>query len=172
MKYVVRNVSKLKENEIQKTETRVKALILNEENNLLLGYSYNMYQFPGGHHEDGENIIDTLIREIKEETGIDLIASTSPFYKYERYLKKGDKKEKQEIYYYVLYTNETPKIECTNYTEEEKIGKFCLEYVPLSSAKKIIFENAKRHSNAWTVAKEMINAINIYQNEYKNGNII
>ena len=36
--------------------TRVKAVIINSKNELLLGYSYYEYQFPGGHVEGGEDL--------------------------------------------------------------------------------------------------------------------
>ena len=39
-----------------------------------MGYSYNTYQFPGGHVEEGESLIEAVNREVEEETGIILNA--------------------------------------------------------------------------------------------------
>lgn len=51
------------------------ALIFNPEGRILLIKSYkwkNKYTIPGGHIELGEKIKDTLKREIKEETGLNI----------------------------------------------------------------------------------------------------
>ena len=56
-------------------EPTVGALIFNNEGKLFLMRSHkwkNSYTVPGGHIELGETIEDTLNREIKEETGLDI----------------------------------------------------------------------------------------------------
>lgn len=50
--------------------TRVKAVIINSKGELLLGHSYNTYQFPGGHLEENEDLNVGLERELKEELGV------------------------------------------------------------------------------------------------------
>ena len=53
----------------------VGALIFNPEGNLLLVRSHKFhdkYVVPGGHIEVGEKMADALIREAKEETGLDV----------------------------------------------------------------------------------------------------
>lgn len=48
-----------------------------KEGNILLVKTYNHgWVFPGGQVEEGENLIDALIREIKEESGIDVEVSS------------------------------------------------------------------------------------------------
>lgn len=56
-------------------EPTVGGLILNTKNEVLLVKSHkwkDMYTMPGGHIELGEKIEDTLKREMKEETGLDV----------------------------------------------------------------------------------------------------
>ncbi len=56
-------------------EPTVGALILNSQNKILLVKSHkwhNKYVIPGGHIELGEKMEDTLKREIKEETNLDI----------------------------------------------------------------------------------------------------
>lgn len=52
----------------------VDGIIENDKNEILLVKSRDkgIYTIPGGQVEIGENLIDALIREIKEETGIDV----------------------------------------------------------------------------------------------------
>lgn len=62
----------------------VKALIFNEKNKMLLlerhHPSKKMYwDIPGGRVQRGESLIETLMREVKEETGFERISSIRPF---------------------------------------------------------------------------------------------
>ena len=59
MKEIFINEDNLSKNEINEEVIRVKGLIINDKNEILLGYSNNTYQFPGGHLEEGEAISDT-----------------------------------------------------------------------------------------------------------------
>ncbi len=56
-------------------EPTVSAVIFNPKNEILLCKSAkwnNQYVIPGGHIEKGEKMEDALIREVKEETGLDV----------------------------------------------------------------------------------------------------
>tara|TARA_B100001167_G_C16760415_1_gene301057 strand:- start:1154 stop:1603 length:450 start_codon:yes stop_codon:yes gene_type:complete len=58
-------------------EPTVGALILNNQNKILLVKSHkwinNKYSVPGGHVEIGESLSSAIIREVKEETGLDIL---------------------------------------------------------------------------------------------------
>lgn len=56
--------------DIDKKVTRVKALIFNSEIKILLCNIEGKYTFIGGHVEKNETLTMTLIRELREETGI------------------------------------------------------------------------------------------------------
>lgn len=72
MKEIITNKHNLTEADITEVVKRVKILVINSKEEILLGYSHNNYQFPGGHVEDGESLPQTVKREMLEETGIDL----------------------------------------------------------------------------------------------------
>ena len=58
-------------------EPTVGALIINSENRILLVKSHKWmngkYSVPGGHVEIGESFEEAIIREVKEETGLDIV---------------------------------------------------------------------------------------------------
>ena len=72
MKKIITNKNNLTEADITEVVKRVKVLIINSKKEILLGYSHNNYQFPGGHVENGESLIQAVKREVLEETGIAL----------------------------------------------------------------------------------------------------
>lgn len=168
MKEIIYNYDKLLDSDVTETIVRTKALILNG-NDLLIGNENNVYQFPGGHLEEGESIHDCLIREIKEETGINVLDSQTkgPFMKV-TYLNKNWPKEginrKSEIYYYVVLTDEKPDLTKTNYTESEKKKNFKIESFKLEDAVNIIDKNIQTNDMNKVISPDMVSAIYEYLN--------
>lgn len=153
MKTILINEDNLTDNDIKEIETRVKAILINDNNKILIGYSYDTYQFIGGHVEEGEDLLKSLSREIKEEAGIELeLKNIEPIAVYIKYKKENSKK--LLIYYYVIHTNEIPNIYKTDYTKEEVIGNFDLRYVKVSDLKQVIEDNLE-----YNKGKELSNAI-------------
>jgi len=153
MKTILINEDNMTDNDIKEVETRVKAILINDNNEILMGHSYDTYQFIGGHVENNEDLLVTLSREIIEEAGIDLhLKNIEPIALYTRY-KENDSK-KLLIYYYVIHTNAKPNRNNTNYTKEEVIGNFDLRYVKVSDLKQVIEENLK-----YNKGKELSNDI-------------
>ena len=56
-----------------KQEKSCGCIVINEKNEvLLIHHNSGHWDFPKGHVEDGETEVETAIREVKEETGIDV----------------------------------------------------------------------------------------------------
>jgi len=78
----------------------VGAVIVNKNNEILIvkrkedDFMGGFYEIPGGNSEENESIYDTLIREIKEETNLDLSKVVS-YIDYFDYLTDGGKKCRQ-----------------------------------------------------------------------------
>jgi len=167
MKQIVDNKYNLTDSDITEVVKRVKVLLINSNNDILLGYSHNNYQFPGGHVEDNETLIQTVNREVLEETGIILnITNIEPFASaigyYKDWPEKG-KNRKTEIYYYEVKTDEEPNLENTKYTENEINSNFELWYIPLSNIEKVLSKNAEKYGDEKGIVKEMINLLEIYK---------
>ena len=168
MKQIIENKYNVLESDVTEVVKRVKVLIINSNNEILLAYSNNIYQFPGGHVEDGEKLIDAVNREILEDTGIRLNNyDLEPFACATRYYKDWpnvNENRKNEIYYYEIKLDEKPNLENTEYTKEENDGNFKLEYIPLNNVENVIKENAIKYGNIKGIATEMIELLELYKN--------
>lgn len=167
MKEIVTNINNLNEEDMTDFTVKVKLLLVNSKNELLLGYSHHEYQFPGGTQEDGESLIDTVKRELMEETGIMLDKSIiNPFVKSLGYYKdwpSEGRNKKVEIYYYEIKTDEKPNLDKIKLTEKEKEGNFTLRYISLDNVEAELENNVKDYGDPHGIANEMINLLKIYK---------
>ena len=168
MEKIITNDYNLKDGDMTELVVRVKILLINSNNEILLGYSHNEYQCPGGHVEEGENLISAINREVKEETGIELnIKDAEPFACSIGYYKDWPavgKNRKIEIYYYEIKTDERPNLDNTKYTESEKNGNFELRYIPIGNVENEFIKNAEIYEDKHGIAKEMLKVFKIYKN--------
>ncbi len=166
MKEILYNYDNLLKEEINETIIRIKVLLINDQNEIMLGYCDNIYQFPGGHLEDGESFITCIKREVLEETGIELDVELDneikPFFKlsyFNRdYPSKGTNRS-SEVYYYYLKTDKKPDLSKVNYTENEKKGNFEVKKINMNSIEKILIDNIPGNSKNKIIVPEMIEAI-------------
>lgn len=157
------NDDKLTKEEIDESVIRTKALIINSNNELLLGYCNKTYQFPGGHLEDGETISECLIREIKEETGINLDKKIYVPFFFTRYYTKNYrnslKNRENIIYYFMIYTDITFDLENTSFDDGEKSGNYTLKYIPLKEVKKVLINSINDNPINGIITREMLDVL-------------
>ena len=72
LKYKIFNEDNLNDEDIDGTVVRVKAFIINDDDEVIMASSNGGAQLIGGHVEDGESEVETLKREIMEEAGIEV----------------------------------------------------------------------------------------------------
>lgn len=163
----VYNYNLIDENDIQHRSTRVKALLINSKNEILVGYSHNTYQFIGGHIEEGEDMIAALKREVEEESGIVLKDEViKPFFLRKKYVKnypEDNINSCYEYYYYTINTDRLPDLNNVNYTDAEKIGKFELRYIPIDKIEQEFEENKKVSERTKIVEEENLEAIEVFK---------
>lgn len=167
MKEFITNKNNLSESDITEVVKRVKVLLVNSKNEIMLAYSHNNYQFPGGHVEEGEELIDTVNREIEEETGLVLnVKDIEPFACSSGYWKdwpEVGKNRKTEVYYFEIPCDELPNLDNINLTEHEKDGNFELRYIPLDNVELELMNNTEKYGDKHGIEKEMLELFKIYK---------
>ena len=134
------NDDNLNSKEIDEVVTRVKAIIINSSNEILLGYSHKTYQFPGGHLEN-EDLNAGLERELKEELGVDTKVIEKPFMKvieYSRNYRNTGKNRENDIYYFIINEDIKPDMANANLDENEIKGNYIPMYIPLNDVENIL----------------------------------
>lgn len=98
---------------------------------------YDYYKFPGGGLEDGESLEEALLREVAEESGLQVILSSIREYGLVHRVQKGQKEAKfiQDNYYFLCDVEE--KVGSQKLDDYEAEEHFTLEYVDATHAIRI-----------------------------------
>lgn len=170
MNSIFYNDDNLTKEEIDETVIRVKAIMINSSNEILIGYCDNSYQFPGGHIKENESLEAGLKREILEETGIELSKIEPPFltisYYNKNYRNKGKNRE-NIIYYYLIKNNKLPNYNKINLDEHELKGKYKLELININDIEILLKRTINDNPINKLIYKEIFEVIK----ELKNINI-
>lgn len=166
MKEILYNYDNLTREDIDEVVVRTKALIINSKDEITLGYSHKTYQFPGGHLEEGETLTECLLREIKEETGIEIKnAEIKPFEKITHYTKNyhGSGKNRQnEIYYFVIKTDDVFDMNNSSLDEWEKEGNFTVKTIPVKDLEKVLVNSIIDNPINEVIVEEMLEVFREY----------
>ena len=133
MKEIIYNEDKIKDEEIHEWVKRAKLLVVNSKEELLLAHTDDSYYLLGGHVDGNETDYECLVREIKEEAGIDYDPKLDDPYVSIKYLLKDYPEvglNKGYISnYYVIYDDMIPNPKNVNLTDGEKEGHLKLVYI-------------------------------------------
>lgn len=136
MKEIVLNNEKLNDEDIQIFDNKVKVIIKDSDNKILICKRNGVMHFVGGKVEKGETEEQAALREIKEETGIDINKEgdnpVEPFFKMKKYEKNYYNSGKNcllSITYLECKTNEKFDYSKRNLDELESKENFTLEYI-------------------------------------------
>lgn len=132
---------------------KVRAIVENGNGELLITSEAGKHIFPGGTREDGESSIDTIIRELEEETGIkfnpltlEKVLELDTLYKdyYDYRTTRITPRYTKTIYYYVK-SNSDINVGKMSLTEGEIKEKFKIAFVDIDTLFELLSRN---HSEA------------------------
>lgn len=133
----------------------VRGIILKEGKIALVhSLKYDYYKFPGGGCEKNENHHATLIREVKEETGLVVISSSIKEFGMVHRIQKGDFGDTfvQDNFYY--FCNVEKEVKSQNLDDYENEENFTLEFVSIEHALNVNYTHP--HGEISNVYKMMI----------------
>lgn len=106
-------------------------IIKNKKVAMIYSGQYSYYKFPGGGIENGENPVDAMIRETREESGLVVLPDTVKEYGYVHRIQRSDRDEMecfiQDNYYYLCKT--TDEIVSQELDDYEAKENYTLKYV-------------------------------------------
>lgn len=168
------NDDDLKDNEIDEVITRVKAFIISSKNNMIVGFDSEGYQLIGGYVGEGEDIIQSLVNIIYNESGILLDGKDTiePFYEIRYYNKdyKGSGNNRlSDLIYFCVKTDKLPNYKKLKLTDKEIAEKLPLEVIRRSAFAKELKEYIEKEQNPVNKikGKELLMAFEKFKETYK-----
>ena len=99
----------------------VRGIVRRGEKYLVIHGKYGDYKFPGGGMKEGEELQDTLIREVQEETGFKVIPGSIKDYLLVHEKRRGEPEDLLEMdsWYYFCQVEENAGERCLDEYEQE-----------------------------------------------------
>lgn len=170
MKEIIYNYDNLKEEDINDKSYRSRGLIINSNKEILLGCLDGAYQFPGGHLDGNETIMECLLREILEETGLEISKDIPKLFYRIKYYNKDYPKEGINRYtefdYYLIETDERYNIDNMHLDEKELELGYTLRYVKFEDFEKLLNSTINDNPRNKGFYPEMINIFEEYRSRF------
>ena len=169
MKEIVLNKTRLKEDELTEVLEKSRIVLRNDNDEIVMTRFGRVYFLPGGKIEPGENPVDTIKREVMEETNINiLLDDIEPFCVVKNYLRDYESKDGTLVnrlvitYYFTGFTSDD-NIEYFNLTKVEKEDNLRGFFIEYDEAVELIGDYNKEDPKAVYLANETMKVIEEYK---------
>lgn len=170
MEIVINDDDNLQFDEIQEFQLKARAILVDDNNRILIANYGNVILLPGGKIDDGETITEAIIRELSEELGQEYTSDELELFTTLNYYQKDYPKRDgtlqnrlvQTHYFIGLYKD----IECglQKLTEKEQKGNFNLELVSLDELEDKIIKNDNNNPRNVYFQRELLTILDSYRN--------
>lgn len=171
------NEDNLKYNEIQKFSLKVRAILIDENNKVLIANYGEVILLPGGKVDECEKISDAITRELNEELGQNYSSKELEYFTTLNYYQKDYPKRDGtfqnrlvQTHYFVGPYKEINK-DIQKLTEKELKDNFSLELVSLDDLKNMILNNKNNNPRNAYFQNELLTILTSYKNNKPNTNI-
>lgn len=166
------NDDNLQQNKIKESSTKVRAILIDENNQILIANYGNVILLPGGKVDHNETYLTAIQRELKEELGQDYNNEELEYFLTLNYYQKDYPKRDGtfqnrliQTHYYIGSYKEVNK-DKQNLTEKEKNSNFRLELVPLEQLENLILNNNNSNPRNIYFRKELLTVLAFYKKIY------
>lgn len=170
MKEIVINKGKLKPDEITHVIDKARIVLRNDADEIVLTRFGRVYFLPGGKIEFDETPLDTVKRELKEETNINiLLDDIEPFLLVKHYLRDYESLDGEIVnrlintYYFTGFTGKDD-IEYFNLTLKERQDDLKGFFIDMEEAVELLKEYNKENPKATYLAIETLKVLEEYNN--------
>lgn len=167
---IIINENNLNNDEIGTFSTKVRALLLDGNRMLIANYG-NVLLLPGGSIDDSETTEQALIRELKEEIGIEYLQqeleylATISFYQKDYPNRDGSISNRLVQTHY--FVGPFKGIHAQNLTEKERKDNFNLQLIPFSELESEILNNHNNNPRNIFFQQELLTVLEIYRNIFE-----
>ena len=168
MKLII-NPYNLKKKDIDEYNIKGRVILINNNSEILVGNYGGTYMLPGGSINYNEDILNGVIRELREETGANYKIEELQYLCHLDYYQKNYPKRNGTIKNRLItthyYTSEYKEVLKENQilTEKEQKGNFKLELIPIEKLINIIINNTNNNPRNIYFREELLTIINFYK---------
>jgi len=170
MKEIILNKARLKDDELTDVIEKARIVLRNDNDEIVFARFGRVYMLPGGKIELGETPVDTVKRELMEETTINiLLDDTEPFAVVYNYLRDYELEDGTLVnrlvktYYFTGFTSDDT-IEYFNLTQNEKEDNLRGFFIELEDGIELLQDYNKENPKATYLALETLKVLEEYKN--------
>lgn len=159
--------------DINEFNSKVRAILIDENNRILIANYGKVILLPGGSIDNGENVDEAIERELEEELGVKYNRNELDYLTNLKYFQKNYPKRDGsfnnrliETHYFVgKYKGISSSTQ--SLTEKEKKDGFALELVELSELEDIVLQNQNNNPRNIYFQNELLTILKTYKDSRK-----
>lgn len=162
------NDDNLRTQEMQKETSKVRALLIDDKQQILVANYGGVYLLPGGSIDTNESVLDAIIRELQEELGenynSDELSFLTTIQYYQRNYPTRDNDHLNRLVNTHYFVGPFKGISKSNqiFTKKEQDDNFKLELIPLVEIKSIVLSNTSTNPRNIYFQKELLTILDFY----------
>lgn len=171
------NEDNLNVNDVQEFSTKVRAILIDENNQILIANYGNVILLPGGKVDEGETNLTAITRELSEELGQNYSSEELEFFAtlnfYQKNYPKRDEAFQNRLvrtHYFMGPYKEVKNVK-QKLTEKEQKSNFRLELVSLENLENIILNNKNNNPRNLYFQRELLIILDCYKNTKQNTSV-
>lgn len=174
---LVINEDNLQFSQIQDFSSKVRVILIDENNRILIANYGNVILLPGCKVDNGETIYEAITRELSEELGQDYNAEELDFFVTLNYYQKnypkrdGTSQNRLVQTHYFVGSHKGIKKDRQKLTDKEQKDKFRLELVSLENLENMILNNKNNNPRNIYFQKELLTILTSYKKITQDTNI-